>query len=74
MIVTEAVRLPGAIGVKVTLMEQLAPAATELPHVLLDNEKSPVFVPVTATLEIFSVAVPVLLRVTGCAALGVPKV
>jgi len=32
---TEAVRLPLAEGVKVTLMVQLAPAATELPHVLL---------------------------------------
>jgi hypothetical protein len=32
---TEAVRLPLAEGLKVTLIVQLAPAATELPHVLV---------------------------------------
>jgi hypothetical protein len=32
---TEAVRLPLAKGVNVTLMVQLPPAATELPHVLV---------------------------------------
>ena len=35
VMLTEAVRLPLAEGVKVTLMVQLAAAATELPHVLL---------------------------------------
>ena len=35
VMLTEAVRLPLATGVKVTLMVQLAAAATELPHVLL---------------------------------------
>jgi len=33
--VSEAARLPLAEGVKVTLIVQLAPAATELPHVLV---------------------------------------
>ena len=33
--VTEAVRVPVAEGVKVTLIEQLAPAATEVPQVLV---------------------------------------
>jgi len=33
--VTEAALLPVAVGVKVTLIVQLAPAATELPHVLV---------------------------------------
>src|SRR5450432_1259936 len=33
--VTVPVRVPAAVGVKVTLMEQLAPAATELPQVLV---------------------------------------
>ena len=33
-VLTEAVRLPLAAGVNVTLIVQLAPAATELPHVL----------------------------------------
>jgi hypothetical protein len=32
---TEAVRLPLAVGMKVTLIVQLLPAATELPHVLV---------------------------------------
>jgi hypothetical protein len=32
---TEAVRLPLAVGVKVTLIVQLAPAATELPQALV---------------------------------------
>ena len=35
VMLTEAVRLPLAAGVKVTLMVQLLPAATELPHVLV---------------------------------------
>ena len=35
VMLTEAVRLPLAVGVKVTLIVQLAPAATELPQVLL---------------------------------------
>jgi hypothetical protein len=33
--VTEAVRVPVAVGVNVTLMVQLPAAATELPHVLV---------------------------------------
>ena len=32
---SEAVRVPEAEGVKVTAIAQLAPAATELPHVLV---------------------------------------
>jgi hypothetical protein len=32
---TEAVRLPLAAGLKVTVIVQLLPAATELPHVLV---------------------------------------
>ena len=35
VMLTEAVRLPLAEGVNVTLIVQLAPAATELPHVLV---------------------------------------
>ena len=35
VMLTEAVRGPVAEGVKVTLMVQLAPAATELPQVLV---------------------------------------
>jgi len=35
VMLTNAVRLPLAAGVNVTLIVQLLPAATELPHVLL---------------------------------------
>lgn len=35
VMVTEAVRLPGAVGVNVTLTVQLLPANTELPQVLV---------------------------------------
>jgi hypothetical protein len=54
-------------GVKVTEMVQLAPAATEGPQVLV-CEKSPL----PAMLPIFSVALPVFVRVTGCGLLAVP--
>ena len=39
---------------------------------LLDWLKSPLFTPVMAILEIARVAVPVLLKMTGCAALATP--
>ncbi len=67
------VRVPEAVGVKVTLMLQLAPAATELPQVLV-CVKSPLFVPVTAMLVRLSEALPVFESVTDCAALVVPTV
>jgi len=63
VIFTEAVRLPIPEGVKVTLAVQLAPGATELPHVLL-REKSAALGPVTRTLVIFKVALPLLVKVT----------
>jgi hypothetical protein len=55
----------------VTLIVQLAPGATELPHVLV-WAKSPGSAPVNPTLVILSVTVPGLFRVTDCAALLVP--
>jgi hypothetical protein len=58
-------RVPAAVGVKVTLIVQLAPAATELPQLLL-WAKSLASVPVTARLAILRVALPVLVRVTVC--------
>ena len=71
VMLSEAVRLPEAEGVKVTLIVQLAPAATELPHVLV-RAKSPALVPATAMLVMLKVALPVLLRVTVRAVLVVP--
>ena len=69
--VTKAARPPLAAGVKVTLIVQFAPAATELPQVLVCI-KSPALVPVMARLEIVKAALPVLVRVTACAVLVVP--
>jgi hypothetical protein len=66
-------RVPGAVGVNVTPMVQFAPAATELPQLLV-CAKSPLFVPVTAMLVRFSEALPVFASVTVCAALVVPVV
>jgi hypothetical protein len=63
------VRAPAAVGVKVTLMVQESPTATLLPQLLV-WEKSPVM----ETLATASAALPVLLRVTVCAALVVPVV
>jgi hypothetical protein len=60
---TEAVRLPLAVGVKVTLIVQLPPAATEVPQLLL-WVKSPGLVPAMARPVMLKGALPVLLRVT----------
>jgi hypothetical protein len=60
---TQAVRLPPAEGLKVTLIVQLLPAATELPQLLL-WAKSLALVPVIARLVILNVALPLLVRVT----------
>jgi hypothetical protein len=58
-----ALRLPAAAGVKVTLIEQLAPAATELPHVLLSG-KSQGFAPVTTKLLMPKAEFPLFVSVT----------
>ena len=63
------VRIPEAVGVNVTLMVQLAPAATELPQVSVSAKS-----PLAEILVIVKVAEPVLLSVTVCAALVVPTV
>jgi hypothetical protein len=64
--------LPTAEGVKVTLMLQFVPAAKLAPQVLV-VPKSVGLTPVTATLLINNGALPVLLSVTICAALGPPS-
>ena len=58
--------LPVAVGVKVTLMVQLAAGATEVPQVLVWA-----YCVLAVMLVRFSNAVPVLVRVTVCAALAV---
>ena len=71
VMVTDAPRLPAAVGVNVTEMLQFPPAATLAPQVLV-CAKSPGLVPATAMLVIVKAAVPVLLSVTDWAALVVP--
>ena len=74
--VSVAVRAPVALGVKVTLIAQLAPAARFLgsaPQVFV-CPKSIAFVPPSAIPFMVSAALPVLDSVTDCAALAVPVV
>ena len=74
LIVTLAPRLPLADGVKVTLIVQLAPAASVLGLMgqVLVCAKSPAFVPATVMLVIVRAAVPLFVSVTDLAALVVP--
>ena len=69
LIVTVPVRVPVAVGLKVTLMVQLPPAATELPQLLV-SVKSPLI----AMLLMVKLAVPPLVRVETLAVLVVPNV
>jgi hypothetical protein len=71
--VTAAVKTPEAAGLNVTLMVQLAFAATLEPQLLL-CAKSAASAPVSAMLEMLREALPVLLRVTDFAALVEPTV
>ena len=57
-----AVRLPGAVGVKVTVIVQLLPPAKELAQVVV-SAKSPGLVPVNAMLLMARATLPVLLTV-----------
>jgi hypothetical protein len=68
---TDAVSALAREGLKVTLIVQFAPAATELPQVLV-WAKSLALVPVIATLETYKVPLPLLLKVTVRAVLVVP--
>jgi len=71
VIESEAVSVPWAVGLNVTLMVHVAPAATLEPQVLV-SEKSDALLPLRLTLVMVSVAAPVLVRVTVCEALDVP--
>lgn len=71
VIVIDALRGPGWLGVKVTLMVQFAPAARLDSHVLLWL-KSAALAPVNAMLLITTSELPVLVRISGCAPLLVP--
>src|SRR5438128_697379 len=73
---TAAARTPGASGVKLTLIVQLAPGATELAPVgqvlPAAKAKSAACAPVMVMLVRFSGAPPLLVSVTFCAGLVVP--
>jgi hypothetical protein len=68
---TEALREPTAVGVNVTLIQQLAPVATVLAQLVV-WAKSPGAVPPMAMFEMLSKALPMFESVTLCAALVVP--
>src|SRR5437899_310696 len=59
VMVIAPVRVPVAVGVKVTLMAQLAPAATDVPQVLVCMKS-----PLATMLVTLSATVPVLVSVT----------
>ena len=60
-------RVPVAVGIKITLTVQLFPAGTLVAQLFVWVKS-----PVAVILEIVSAALPVLVRVTDCAALLVP--
>ena len=75
VMLTEPLRAPWAVGEKVTLIVQFACGATAEPLmqvVLGASAKSPALAPVSATVLMLSVAVPLLVNRTDCAALTVP--
>ena len=67
----EAVLLPAAAGVKVTVIVQLLLTASELPHVVV-SPKSPALAPVNAMPLMDRAAFPVLLSVRVWGTLVVP--
>jgi hypothetical protein len=68
---SEALREPAAVGVNVTLIVQLAPAATLLAQLFV-WAKSPGFVPPRAMFDMLREALPMFESVTLCAVLVVP--
>ena len=67
-----AVRVPACVGVKITLILQLAAGFTEPPHVLV-WAKSPASAPVMRMLVMARVAMPKFASVTGLPPLLLPK-
>lgn len=67
-----AARAPAAVGVKVAVSVQLAPAATEPAAQVPVRAKSPALVPASVMPLMESAAFPVLVSVTLCAALDIP--
>src|SRR5437879_10547385 len=73
--VTVAVRALAAVGVKVRLRTQLAPAASVAPLMQVVPEasaKSPALVPPSTAVAMLRGAVPLLVRVAVCSGEGTP--
>jgi hypothetical protein len=68
---TAAVLVPVALGVKVTEMLQLPPAGTDAPHVLV-SANSLLFGPVTLMDVMVKLAAPVLVNIETCGVLVAP--
>ena len=68
---SKAARVPAAVGLNVRLIEQAALTASDAGQVLV-LEKSAAFVPAIAMDAIFTIWLPVFVRVTVCTALPVP--
>lgn len=63
VIVTDALRFPGAVGANAIVIVQLALAARDASQVMLTGLKSPAFVPVMVMLLIVSAALPLFFKV-----------
>jgi hypothetical protein len=72
VIVRAADRAPAAVGLKVTLIVQVAPAATDVPQVLT-AVKSVLLAPAITLADKLRTADPLLVILTACAALAVFK-
>src|SRR5437762_2048555 len=68
---TVEVFAPVVVGLKTTLIVQLPPTATDVPHVLV-CENWPALAPVSVMLVTGTTSVPMFVTVTVCAALATP--
>jgi hypothetical protein len=71
---SEAVKAPAAAGLNSTDTVQLAPAASEVPHVVADLMNEVALVPVIVSEVSVNAAVPEFFTVTTCAAVVAPTV
>jgi hypothetical protein len=73
VIVTAAARLPATVGLNITLIVQLPPAATLVPQ-LSALLKSPLFAPPSTRLLILNAPLPLFVSVTACELLVDPTI
>jgi len=70
---SEALNVPAAAGLSSTEIVQLAPAASELPQVVVGEMNDAMLVPVKLLVPSVTVDVPVFFTVTTCGAVATPK-